>query len=209
MKKNPDDQPSKPVEQEQANPFLTMGGMLTSSLGKLPTGLVAIFLGAVLLSIFAGVGMKYAEKAQKNQPVSIIRLTPSSDAQTSSALLQGVWVNSDEEYAMGLSIVGNKYEWIVSLSGHSGARFFSRGVLQVVGDVLVLETRDDMGYPFDKDKRWIDYLPVSMKNLNIRYDVAKRKMVWTVPQSEFDRVKGPVSKVVRGSVEKPIIWTRQ
>ncbi len=172
-------------------------------------GLVAILLGAALFAIFAGVGMGYAKKEKRDQPVSMMSLTPSPDVQMTESFLQGVWVHSQEEYATSLSIIGDKFEWIVSLSAYSGTRFFSRGVVHTEGDVLVLETRDDMGYPFDKDKLWIDYLPISMKNLNIRYDVQKGKMAWAIPLSEASRVEGPVASIIKDSADKPIIWSKQ
>lgn len=48
--------------------------------------------------------------------------------------------------------------------------------------------REDLGYPSDPDKPYIRFMPVTLKNLNIRVTEPTRQMGWDIPSSEYGRL---------------------
>lgn len=193
---------------DQNNPFVLMKKMLFSSLGKIPTGLVLILVAAMLLSILSGLVLKYAANPDKRYKDIGVTLSANPDINPDVKLLQGVWVTSNDQYAMSLSITRDKYEWIVKSISYGSTRFFSRGIIKTQGDIIVLEQRNDMGYPLDRDRLWVTYLPMSVKNMNARFDVSKKKMVWIVPQSQLKNLQQPILRIFSNLEEKPLVWSK-
>ncbi|HPQ50947.1 MAG: hypothetical protein KDJ26_07490 [Alphaproteobacteria bacterium] len=195
-------------ELEKDNPFVLMGVMLKSSLGRLPTGLVWVLCLSIGLSLIAGLSMKFARHSKLENSPSILRLEPSGK-KMELAKVQGIWLIQTDEYSMSMNIIGNKYEWIIYLPDKKSVRYFSRGTVTVNSDVMILEQRSDQGYSYDKNKLWIQYLPISMQNINIRFDVEKRRMGWNVSVSETGQLMGPIAGLFRDLAGKNLIWTKR
>ena len=185
--------------------------MLAASIGRMPTALVIILMLSLCASLISGTIIHIASQshpaASEFMPV---RLESSPSAPSPNIkLLQGHWVVQTSNYAMSLTLVDDRFEWILRLADIADVQFYARGNFRIKGDVMILGVRPDLGKPYDIQKPWIKYMPIAMKDLNIRISVDKDHMMWTVPASEQARILAQTATIFNDNNDGRFTWVRR
>lgn len=191
------------------NPFVMMRQMILSSVGRLPAALVVILvlsvtaasLAAILMTVYAGEPHK--EEFMPQRLESIVGANPISEA-----YLQGIWSMQNKDFAMNITLVGKKFEWIIKMKNSGNVLYFLRGNYKLNGDVMVLGGRKDMGAPSDPIPTGRQYMPIDIKDINVRVDVDKNQMIWHVPVSEQNCYKSFVINIFDKKNQADFVWER-
>lgn len=195
------------------------GGVVDASLRELkknksiPQPLIWLIIFALGLSLSVGVMISFAKSRDaKIQSVPLVRLQPTEmyakfNQDQLRSYFSGVWYHESYIAKMSLSMVDDKFELIIAPASVSGVRYFVRGSFIVDGDVLILEKRNDLGYSFDPDKRWLRYIPISMNNVNIRYELKQRDMIWSISDEEGKYIRGGAHEFFSGKYNS-IEWKK-
>lgn len=91
-------------------------------------------------------------------------------------VLEGTWVYQTNDFAMSISMKNQAFEWLVRMSDEPTAVIYARGSYRIVGDVLILGLRGDIG-PFDKIVQKNTYIEMAMENINLYANVDKTNEV--------------------------------
>ncbi len=197
--------------QESPEDFLShVKYMLASSLGRLPTALVVILLIAMAMAVITGVVMEWNKPAPHVAEFMPLRLTPTDNApDVDTRKLQGNWVYQTPDYAMTLTLIGDRFEWIMLFKEIQEAQYFARGNFRIVGDVMVLGIRPDLGKPVDPSKPWMKYMPISMKDLNTRVAFSDKKIIWDIPVAEQKKIAAQTGRIFIGHEDGHFEWTKK
>ncbi len=199
------------------NPLVTMANMAKSvfggTVGRLPTPLVIIATVSLLAAVLVGLGLQMATRKEPlpvNDPVRFLplRLEVDPARQISPEAVNGIWVTPKGELSMTIRFNNGMFEWIIQPPNSQYQRNFIRGNYRVEGDVLILAQRPDMGKPVVPAGQVLDYLPISMKNINARMQIGSQMMLWTVPEGEV-KLQNPVfTQILPASEAKKLAWVK-
>ncbi len=219
MNQEQDDQKAAP-QQGTPQENKTSGGIVEASLREfkkskvIPQPLIWLIILALVLSLLVGGMLSYMkDRALENATGPLVRLESSEmyakfDQEQLRSYFSGVWTYQTEDVAMSLSMVDDKFELIVAPARVPGVRYFMRGTFFINGDVLVLEKKNNLGYSYDPDKRWLRYIPISMNNVNIRYELVQRDMIWTFSDDESEHIRGGANEFFSGKYNK-VEWKKR
>jgi hypothetical protein len=201
----------KNAREETSEDFLSNAKyMLASSVGRLPTALVVILLVSVAMATVTGLVMQLNRPAAGSHEFMPQRLEITDDApQVDVRKLQGNWVYQTLDYAMTLTFIGDRFEWIVSFKDIPEAQFFARGNFRTVGDVMILGVRPDLGKPVDPSKPWMKYMPIAMKDMNTKFSFPNKAIIWDVPTSEQSKILAQSGRIFTGHEDGHFEWTKQ
>lgn len=209
MKKQKEKQSSVPKE-AQEDFFANAKSMILSSVGRLPTALVVILLVSMAMAAMTGFVLQFNRTSGHVIEFMPLRLTPTPDSvPIDNRKIQGNWVYQTADYAMVLTFIGDRFEWIIRLADVQEAQFFARGNFRIEGDVMVLGVRTDLGIPVDPSKPWIKFMPMSMRDINTKVTFDGKKIIWDVPASEQKRIIAQSGRIFIGHEDGHIEWTKQ
>jgi len=222
------EKPQSPKDRKAKSPddLQTSSGVMGASLDiiyktkKIPQPLILLLLISLVSSLLVGGLMAIARNQQITAKESVVlqRLEPSPfyasyDQEELKAYFKGVWDSQTDKFVMSIRMEGEKYEWIVAPERSPGVRHFARGEFRIDGDILVLEKKENLGYSFDEQKRWIRYMPIPFDNINIRYSLEKRNMIWAFSEDELARIKGVTGELISKSKDTEensiIVWKKR
>ncbi|HNQ91485.1 MAG TPA: hypothetical protein PKI93_00975 [Alphaproteobacteria bacterium] len=198
--KSPDDDKTDP-----SNPFHLIKVMVGASVGKMPAGLVILLVLALAAASAAGLALKYA-RGEQDIRKGEVRLAPSAGA-VETVLANGVWAAAHKHYVMSFSIVRDRFEWIVIDNDSPNIRYFARGEWKLDFDVLSLTQRKDMGYASDPDNRQLRFIPIPFDDFEMRLSGEGKKMVWSIPESEYSRIEGLLGELFDNAPQTDIVWS--
>lgn len=179
---------SKPKE-KHIDYFERAKGMVLASFGRLPTPLVIIFLLSMSLAAITGAVMQFSAGSKSQTEFMPQRLESSDNTQlVDLRMLRGNWIYQTPKYAMTLTLVDDRFEWIIAFGDIAEAQFFARGNFRIVGDVLILGVRPDLGSPRNPSMPWLKFMPIAMKDLNVFVKMQGKNLEWTVPVSEQKKI---------------------
>lgn len=192
------------------NIFANAKAMLLISVGKLPTALVVILLVSGAMAAMTGLVLQLNRTSDRVVEFMPLRLEPSESTEVvDHRKIQGNWIYQAPDYAMTFTIIGDRFEWIIRLGDIQEAQFFARGNFRIVGDVMVVGVRGDLGTPRDPLKPWMKYLPISMKDFNTRFKFVEGKIVWDVPVSEQRKIIAQASRIFVGREDGHFEWIKK
>ena len=206
--KKPTKAPLKDEQTENSAAFLARAKqMLGASVGRLPTALVTIILVSLAMGAVTGLMMQLNKSGSRVHEFMPQRLKASDDAaEIDDRKLQGNWVYQTADYAMTLTFIGDRFEWIMLFKDVPEAQFFARGNYRVVGDVMILGIRPDLGLPRDPAKPWMKYMPISMRDLNTKLSVQNNKIIWDIPSSEQNKIISQSGRIFMGHEDGHFEW---
>lgn len=203
-------QKHRPIALPENHPWLMVKKMVRESLGKLPTSLVLVFVVSLAAAVLASVLLTLAEPAPRAYEYLPLRLQPHSEAAVFSAKrLQGTWTARVEKYSMSLQFEDSMFEWIVEEDNESKLRYFARGNFKLDQGVLVLAQRPDMGKPYNPRDRYIAYLPLSLRNINVYPTLQKEGLSFLIPEEERERLAPQFLRFLPPAAGQPLLWTKQ
>lgn len=165
--------------------FLNVKAMLASSVGRLPTALVMIILISGAMAAMAGVALEFSKPSRNSKEFMPLRLEVTENSVSPDLkLIQKNWVYQTPTYAMTFTIIGDRFEWITAFADIPQAQYYGRGNYRMVGDVMVLGIRNDLGIPYDPQTPWMQYMPMAMKDINLYVSLEGTDLIWTIPTSE-------------------------
>jgi hypothetical protein len=209
MKKQKEKQKSVPKEARE-DFFANAKSMILSSVGRLPTALVVILLVSMAMAAMTGLVLQLNRASDHVIEFMPFRLTPTPDSLAiDNRKIQGNWVYQTADYAMVLTFIGDRFDWIIKLGDVQEAQFFARGNFRIDGDVMVLGIRPDLGTPVDPSKPWIKFMPMSMRDINTKIQFDGKKIIWDVPASEQKRIIAQSGRIFVGHEDGHIEWTKQ
>lgn len=184
--------------------------MLKASLGRLPTSLVMIFVVAVIVAILSGFILKFAEPVSTTREFLPVRLDAHKElSPTQIKRLQGNWIIRTPEYISTFTIDGEKFEWIVSFGDIQGIQYYARGNYKLVGDVMILGMRTDLGIPYDTRYPWMKFMPMAMRNLNFYVTTDGRQLQWIIPDGERKNIISHAARILSGMTgDTVLLWER-
>lgn len=195
------------------NRFSEMKGLLLQSVGRIPAGLVILLAMAVSLAAISGLMMAVLKPDRITREFLPLRIESVSVApQIDKQALQGSWVISTTEYAMSISFINDRFEWLLKFSDIPDAQYFARGNYRIAGDVIILGVRTDFGVPYNEAQPWVKYLPLSLRDLNTYVILAEKRMVWDVPTSEQALINGQGARIFMregGATSGNLQWIRR
>lgn len=188
------------------NPFHLIKVMIGQSIGKIPAGLVFILAVAVVLSVATGLAMQMRKAERSKAPETRLLL---SDTQIDPAVVSGIWMSKKDNYVMSLGLMSDHhFEWTIQDKRSPKVRHFIRGDWSVNSDILILSRRKDLGYPFDAENPSIRYMPLPLENIETRISLDGKRMLWSVPQSEYPQIKGFMVKLFDRAEKTDIAWNK-
>ncbi len=210
VKQTQKETPRSAQREVHENVFANAKLMILSAVGKLPTALVVILLVSMAMAAITGIILQFNSTPGRVIEFMPLRLAPSQDAvMVDPRKIQGGWVYQTPDYAMALTLVGDRFEWIITFADVQEAQFYARGNFRIDGDVMILGIRPDLGIPFDPSKPWVKFLPIAMKDINTKFKIQTRQMIWDVPTSEQNRIVAQSGRIFTGHEDGHIEWTRQ
>lgn len=188
-----------------------MKTMIAGSVGLIPAALVILFAIAATIAALAGLFLKFESEDRSRRQVFMPLRIESEElaAPIDIKKMQGQWIYQTSSYAMSMTFIGDRFEWIVKLSSIQEAQFYARGNFRVDGDVLVLGQRPDLGKPYDPAQPWLKFLPIAMKDLNVRLNLDKNKMGWEVPESEQKEILSHVAQIFEENDQGKFEWVKR
>jgi hypothetical protein len=185
--------------------------MVASSIGRMPASLVIILVVATVAALLSGLFLELSSRHKAEQAVFMPQRLESSQAAVAINLktLQGQWNVSTGDYAMTLTLVGDRFEWIVKFGNIPEAQFYARGNYRVDGDVMILGQRPDLGKPYDPAQPWLKYMPIAMKDLNTKFTIDGKNMMWDVSSSEQERILSHVARIFAADTQGKITWVKR
>ena len=197
------------AENKPDNIFINAKAMLLSSIGRLPTSLVVLLLLSSAMAALTGVLLVVHKAPSRHNEFMELRLAASENASTvNSKDLQGTWIYQTPTYAMSLTLIGDRFEWMIALGTITDAQFYARGNYRIVGDVMVLGIRPDLGTPYDPSRPWLKYLLIGMKDINARFSLSSNKLVWDVPSAEQATIVGESASIFTDRQDGHFEWVK-
>ncbi len=197
-------------DSKHVNLIKEIQAMLLASIGRMPGFLVILIVLSLTLSVLAGLALKIVEDqktaAKEFMP---LRIEATENApQIDPKKIQGQWIVQTPDYAMSFSFIGDRFEWMVRFARIQEAQFYARGNFRIEGDVVVLAQRPDLGLPYDSTQPWLKFLPMAIKNINIRIALENGRLLWDVPASEQTKIKSHVAMIFDGNKAGHFVWGR-
>ena len=196
----------KSVPKEVREDFVANAkSMILSSVGRLPTALVVILLVSMAMAAMTGLVLQFSHISEQGTTFMPLRLTPAPNPiPIDSRKIQGNWVYQSANYAMVITFIGDRFEWIIRLGDVQEAQFFARGNFRIEGDVSPA-----LGKPVDPSKPWLKFMPISMKDINTRIKFEGQKIIWDVPASEQKKIIAQSGRIFIDHEDGHIEWTKQ
>lgn len=192
------------------NYFSEVKSMLAASLGRLPTSLVMIILLSSAMAALSGVILEFSRPAKSSKEFMPVRLMASeTNMQIEQKKIQGNWIYQTPAFAMTLTLIGDRFEWIIAFADIPEAQYYARGNFRLINDVMTLGVRTDLGIPNDTAKPWIKFFPIAIKDLNLLVSLDGKNLVWTVPSSEQKRILSRVSAIFENNSNGLFTWVKQ
>jgi hypothetical protein len=196
-------------EEKQNVLFTEMKTMIAQSVGRIPTGIVVILLISLVMAVGSGLALKIMTPEKSANQFLPLRLDVSSPIPAiDTKKISGTWIYQTPDYAMSFSFIGDRFEWLVKFADTSDTQFYARGNYRLEGDVLILGVRADLGKPYDPKRPWTKYLPMAMRNLNVKATRDGNKLVWIVPPSEQENIISHTSRIFENNADGKFIWVR-
>lgn len=185
--------------------------MLAASVGKMPAFLVVILALATTAALSSGLLLQIAASKKAAQSVFMPQRLESSENAPAVDIkqLKGRWVVQSPNYAMTLTFVGDRFEWIVKFANIRDMQFYARGNYRIEGDVMILGQRPDLGKPYDPEQPWLKYMPIAMKDLNTKFTLESKKMMWIVPQSEQEKILSHTAGIFNTPKRGDLMWVKK
>lgn len=161
---------------------------------------------AVLLGVF--IQVMGHRSAESNAYLALRLDVDASKRVVNADLLRGVWVYSDTVQTMTIHFGVNGFELIRAPKGADNVRYFIRGDFKVVGNVLILQARNDLGTPFDERRLNLTFLPIEMQGLNIVVEQSQNMMLWRIPVSERTRFTPTMNESFPLADTRPMAFVR-
>jgi hypothetical protein len=194
------------------NYFADVKSMLALSLGRLPTALVVILLLSSAMAALAGVLLEFGTPSKSSKEFMPFRIEASQNAESlalvDSKKLQGNWIYQTPTYAMTLTLIGDRFEWIIAFADIAEAQYYARGNFRMKDDVMVLGVRTDLGIPQDPSKPWVKFFPIAMKDINLHVSFEGKNLIWTVPISEQNRLISRTSIIFEDNNDGVFKWKK-
>jgi hypothetical protein len=194
------------------HPLVMIRRMVEESAGRLPAPLVIIAMTALVAAVLSGALLSTLASGKKTSSgFEFLPVRVEADAASPALdekLLRGVWVSRQGEFVSSLQLAGGKFEWMVRWGKDNNTRYYARGDYKIDHDVLVLGQRVDMGKPYDPDNPFMIYLPLSLKDINVRarLDPVAGRMAWQIPQSERKRQVPAFLRAFPADADADMIW---
>lgn len=194
---------------DNENPFFLMRELLLKSLGRIPAGLTVLIISSLFVASVTGIFMQLTYVEPKPFEFLEQRLQPQEGAAPINPyVLEGTWVYQTADFAMSISMKNQAFEWLVRMSDEPTAVIYARGSYKIVGDVLILGLRGDMGRPFDKIVQSNTYIEMAMQNINLHATVGRTDMTWTIPVAEQIDVNTNIMHIFDKKTPAVFQWTR-
>jgi hypothetical protein len=192
------------------NYFSEVKLMLAASVGRLPTALVMIILLSSAMAALAGVILEFNQPVKTSKEFMPFRLVATENAQPiDPKKIEGNWIYQTPAFAMTLTLIGNRFEWIIAFADIPEAQYYARGSFRRMGDVMSLGVRTDLGIPNDPTKPWIKFFPIAMKDLNLFILMEGKNIVWSVPKTEQGRIISRASVIFENNDDGLFKWIKQ
>ena len=191
--------------------FVQTKNLLASSIGRMPTALVVILMLSLCVAMVFGVVVHVASQSRTTKTDFMpLRLEASSPATVLDIKrMRQNWVVQSPAYAMSLTFVDDRFEWIVRFADVANVQFYARGNFRMEGDVMVLGVRPDLGQPYDAQKPWIKYMPIAMKDVNAQVSFDGDRLVWVIPPSEQGRILARTAAIFIGHEDGRFVWMKR
>ncbi len=185
--------PENPESLPRDNPFRALSKMARDSLGRLPAHLVVIFFVALTLAVLIGVAMQFAARREISKDAYLqSRLAPQSDKPVvTEEQIRGVWLYKSGERIATLRVGNGIFEVITYINNGSVSRSFLRGGYRIEGNMLVMQTRKDLGTPIDPNHYEYKFYPLAVETISLYAETDGRIMEWQTPASERQRLDNP------------------
>ncbi len=189
-----------------------MKKMLLESMGKLPAPLVIILLSALLLSVLAGLALKFSAR---DREISLLPLRVSVDQAApvvSLEAVEGMWAFTPVDGkgpGMVLRLEKGVFEWVVKPIGQKYERVFARGNYRIDGNIMIFGQRGDMGKPATSVELGLVFFPMNLQSLNVKVEQKGQIMAWIIPASELRRMDDDMRHMFApASNNRPMAWVR-
>ena len=171
------------------NPFQGIARGLAESVDRLPAPMVIILVIAATVSILAGVVMELSARARDSEDVYLpLRVEVNEQKPAiATATLRGMWVYTDIVQTMSIRFGVDTFELMQARKDETYSRYYVRGGYRTEGNILILQSRKDLGSPNYPDHPELKFIPMELPVLNIETEAAKGIMLWRIPQSERDK----------------------
>ena len=208
MTKKPEPASRKSAATDTPTPLRAVRDLLLKPMAGLPARLVVLLGFSLVVAAITALAMLQLEK-KRDPGFMPQRLEAQAEAAPlADAALQGIWTTDNDNAAMTLTLTQNKFEWIIQMKDDGSVRYFIRGNYRIVGDVLILGGRNDMGNPADGMIRKDKYLPFSFNDMNVFATTSKNKMSWTIPKSEQDAFRTRSTDIFDTRQSETMVWSR-
>jgi hypothetical protein len=198
------------VTEKQEGMLSDIRDILFGSFNKIPRPLITIFLISTIMALLAGAMLEISKVPQAEKEFLPVRLEqsveiPAVDVQN----LRGNWIYQTPEYAMSLTFIDDRFEWIIALGDITEAQFFGRGNYKLEGNVLVLAMRPDLGMPYDNEQPWLQYIPIAMVNLNAHVTMQGKNLLLTIPPSEQEQIISHTRAIFINNPQGQFEWVKR
>lgn len=206
------DQSEKKNDMSKDNDYFSnIKSMLALSVGRLPTALVMIILLSGAMAAMAGVVLEFSKpSSSRSKEFMPLRLEVTENSVSPDLKsIQKNWVYQTPTYAMTFTFIGDRFEWITAFADIPHAQYYGRGNYRMVGDVMVLGIRSDLGIPYDPQTPWMKYMPMAMKDINLYVSLEGKDLVWTIPTSEQRQIISQSAFIFVDNPSGVFKWTTQ
>lgn len=203
--------PAAPSGTDRASesPMIMMGRLISGSLGRIPAGLVIITVIALTMALVSGAALQYAKEEVAAIDPLAPRLKVGDGQPVDAKFLEGEWIAKTGAFAMSWQAVGDNFEWSIRHRDEPLIVYFCRGKWKMVGDVMVLSQKSDLGYPSDPDKPNVRYMPIPMKDIQFYVRTNGVNTKWEIPDSEYSRVTGGLFRFFNRGAVTVLDWSRR
>ncbi len=186
-----------------------MRGLFLKSVGHIPAGLTILIIASLFMASVTGIFLQLTKVEPKPYVFLEQRLQPyEGGAPINPYIIEGTWVYQTAEFAMSISMKNQKFEWLVRMSDEPNTILYARGDYRIVGNILILGLRGDMGRPFDKMVLKNSYIEMSMRDMNIYATADKTSMTWTIPPAEQQGINTNIMYIFDKKTQAVYQWTR-
>lgn len=198
------------ITEKQSGMLSDIQSIFLGSFEKIPRPLVTIFLISLIMAMSAGAMLEMLKKPTGPQEFLPVRLEQNAELPIFDVRnLRGNWIYQTPDYAMTLTFIDDRFEWIIALGDITEAQFFGRGNYKLDGNVLVLAMRPDLGMPYDDEKPWLQYIPIAMVNLNAHIEMQEKNLVMTIPPEEQEQIISHTRTIFINNPQGQFKWIKR
>ena len=197
------------VELPRENPFRAMMLLLGQSVGKLPAHLVILFVAALVAAVAAGIFIRVESAGRDAGNGYLVRRLDidASQPQINPQALRGIWAIETPNFIATLKIGKDSFEYLAREKNTALNRFFIRGGYRTEGDLLIMQSRTDLGSPLDPQHLEYRYAPIAFRDINIHVSLKDGTMVWNTPEKEKTRIFVP-DPAWKEALDSPMPWVK-